>query len=182
VPSAPSIASSFRASEHGFVWWRSLLDGFEEQVLKDYIEDGRRASRHDEIPEHLWDSAAHVLPAAQRIAGTFATASGPNCFGTVMAAAGVTGADTVWMQREPFESWLADNTRPGGHDDEPGTLHVWRSPDGLGQHAAVTLGDRWALHKPSQGWMSPNKILSTDECKASSRSSGRRLERHTILP
>jgi hypothetical protein len=170
-----------QADGHRFVWWRSLLDGVEERVLKDYIEDGRRPSRHDEIPEDVWDSSARILPAARRIAGTFATASGPNCFGTVMASAGVVGADTVWMQREPFEHWLASNTRPGGHDDEPGTLLVWRSPDGLVQHAAVTLGDGWVLHKPSQGWMSPNKVLTTDECKASSRSRGRRLERRTIL-
>jgi cell wall-associated NlpC family hydrolase len=97
-----------------------------------------------------------------------------------MASAGVAGADKVWMQREPFERWLADNTRPGGQDDRTGTVLVWRSPEGLAQHAAVTLGEGWALHKPSQGWMSPIKVLTTDECKASSRSAGRRLERHTI--
>ena len=174
-------AAREQADGHRFVWWPSLLNGCEEVVLRDYIEDGRRASRHDEVPEHLWSSAARTLPDARRLAGTFATASGPNCFGTVMAAAGVTGADTVWMQREPFEGWLAEKTRPGGRDDEPGTVLVWRSPDGLLQHAAVTLGAGWVLHKPSQGWMSPNKILTTDECKASSRSSGRRLERHTLL-
>jgi hypothetical protein len=164
------------------VWWPSLQDGCEEVVLRDYIEDGRRPSRHDEVPEIVWDLAARILPNAQRLAGTFAATSGPNCFGTVMAAAGVPDADMVWMQREPFERWLTDKTRPGGHDDAPGTVLVWRSPDGLGQHAAVTLGDGWVLHKPSQGWMSPNKVLTTHECKASSRSSGRRLERHTIQP
>lgn len=125
-----------QADGHRFVWWRSLLDGREEQVLKDYLEEGRRASRHDEVPEYVWNSVARTLPAARRIAGTFATASGPNCFGTVMAAAGVVGADTVWMQREPFERWLSDETRPGGDDAEPGTVLVWRSPDGLVQHAA----------------------------------------------
>ena len=128
----------------------------------------------------MWDSAERVLPDARRLAGTFPAGSGPNCFGTVMAAAGVAGADTVWMLREPFERWLSATTRPGGDDAEAGTVLVWRSPDGLVQHAAVTLGGGWALHKPSQGWMSPTKVLTVAECKASSRASGRRLERHTL--
>lgn len=72
-------------------------------------------------------------------------------------------------------------TRPGGRDDVAGTVLVWRSPDGLVQHAAVTLGGGWALHKPSQGWMSPTKVLTVDECKASSRAVARRLERRTIV-
>lgn len=170
-----------QADGHRFVWWQSLLNGCEEQVLRDYIEDGRRASRHDEVPEEVWSSAARTLPDARRIAGAFARASGPNCFGTVMAAAGVVDADTVWMQREPFERWLSEKTRPNGDDAAPGTVFVWRSPDGLVQHAAVTLGDGWVLHKPSQGWMSPNKVLTVAECKASSREVGRRLERYKIL-
>ena len=166
---------------HRFVWWRSLLSGCEEQVLKDYIEDGRRASRHSEVAEPVWDSAARLLPEARRLAGAFAQSSGPNCFGTVMAAAGVADAEKVWMLREPFEQWLAERARPGGDDAAPGTVLVWRSPDGLVQHAAVTLGDGWVLHKPSQGWMSPSKVLTVAEAKASARDVGRRLERHTVL-
>lgn len=186
VPSVRSWAAVVgdRAREQAdgrrFVWWPSLLNGCEEQVLTDYIEEGRRASRHDQVPEEVWDSAASTLPDARRIAGSFAMTSGPNCFGTVMAAAGVVDVDTVWMQREPFERWLSEKTRPHGDDAAPGTVLVWRSPDGLVQHAAVTLGDGWVLHKPSQGWMSPNKVLTTPECKASSRASGRRLERYAI--
>jgi hypothetical protein len=186
VPSVRSWASVVgdqaraQADGHRFVWWRSLLKGCEERVLRDYIEEGRRASRHDEVPESVWESAVRTLPHARRIAGSFATTSGPNCFGTVMAAAGVVDADTVWMQREPFERWLSEETRPNGDDAVPGTVLVWRSPDGLVQHAATTLGDGWVLHKPSQGWMSPNKVLTTLECKSSSRAAGRRLERYTI--
>ena len=187
VPSVRSwvavVGDSIRAQAdgHRFVWWRSLLDGREEQVLQEYIEEGRRPSRHDEVPDSVWNSAAEALPGARALAGTFPAASGPNCFGTVMAAAGVVDADTVWMQREPFERWLSAKTRSGGDDDQPGTVLVWRSRDRAVQHAAVTLGEGWVLHKPSQGWMSPNKVLTTDECKASSRASGRYVERHTLL-
>ncbi len=170
-----------QADGHRFVWWRSLMDGCETEVLQDYIEEGRRPSRHEEVPDSAWSSAARVLPGARRLAGTFAAGSGPNCLGAVMAAAGVVDADKVWMQREPFERWLSEKTRSGGDDLGVGTVLVWRSPDRQAQHAAVTLGDGWVLHKPSQGWMSPTKVLTTDECKASARASGRRLERHTLL-
>ena len=169
-----------QADGHRFVWWPSLLAGVERTVLTDYVEEGRRPSRHEEVAEDVWASAAGILPDARRLGGTFPAASGPNCFGAVMAAAGVRGADAVWMLREPFEDWLAAATRPGGRDDDPGTVLVWRSPDGLVQHAAVTIGGGWALHKPSQGWMSPTKVLTVGECRASSRAPGRRLERRTL--
>ncbi|MBZ5734576.1 hypothetical protein K8Z61_08695 [Nocardioides sp. TRM66260-LWL] len=165
---------------HRFVWWPSLLAGVEEEVLVDHVEDGRWASRHEEVPERVWSAIEDLLPGARRLAGTFPGASGPNCFGAVMAAAGTPGAEQVWMQREPFEQWLATSTRPGGGDDDSGTVLVWRSPDGLVQHAAVTLGEGWALHKPSQGWMSPTKVLTVAECKASARAAGRRLSRRTL--
>jgi hypothetical protein len=73
------------------------------------------------VAEATWDALAGVLPTARELAGAFPPRSGPNCFGTVMGAAGVTGAAATWMQREPFE--------------------------------------QWALHKPSQGWMSPTKYF-----------------------
>jgi cell wall-associated NlpC family hydrolase len=121
-----------------------------------------------------------MLPAARKLAGRFPPGSGPNCFGTVMDAAGARGAANVWMQRAPFEQWLADVSRPGGHDDDPGTLLVWRSPAGLAQHVAVTLGGGWALHKPSQGWMSPSKVLNVREIIQSAREPGRHLSRRSL--
>lgn len=170
-----------QADGHRFVWWPSLIAGREELVLRRFVEEGRRASRHDDVPPGVWRAVDPTLPGARRLAGTFAQASGPNCFGTVMAAAGVDRADTEWMLREPFEQWLAQNTRPGGRDSEVGTVLVWRSSDGLAQHAAVTLGQGWVLHKPSQGWMSPVKVLTIGQCKASSRVVGHHVERHSLL-
>lgn len=186
VPSVRSYENVVGADAHGqadghrFVWWPSLLDGHDEDVLRAYVEEGRRPSRHDDLTNAGWDRIADDLPGARALAGTFAMNSGPNCFGTVMAAAGMDGAADVWMLREPFEEWLAEETRPGGRDADPGTVLVWRSPDGLAQHAAVTLGDGWALHKPSQGWMSPRKVLTVDEVKASARARGRRLRRYRM--
>jgi cell wall-associated NlpC family hydrolase len=97
-----------------------------------------------------------------------------------MGAAGVSHAADTWMQREPFEEWLSDVTEPGGRDDDPGTVLVWRSAAGVVQHAAVTLGDGWALHKPSQGWMSPVKVLAVRDAIRSARAPDRRLVRRTL--
>lgn len=57
---------------------------------------------------------------------------------------------------------------------------VWRSSTGLVQHAAVTLGGGWALHKPSQGWMSPVKVLAVAEVIGSARGADRRLSRRLM--
>jgi hypothetical protein len=85
------------------------------RVLR-YVREGRRDSRHAAVGEATWQNAARVLPAARELAGTFPPGSGPNCLGTVMGAAGVCGAAHTWMQREPFEDWLAASSRPGGRD------------------------------------------------------------------
>ena len=174
-------AARRQADGHRFVWWPSTLAGLEAPVLTRYVEAGRRTSRHLEVPDAVWSAAADAAPRARELAGRFPAHSGPNCFGAVMAATGVPGADLVWMQREPFEEWLAARTRPGGSDAEPGTVLVWRSPDSAVQHAALTLGGGWALHKPSQGWMSPTKVLGVAQCLASARASGRRLERRSLV-
>ena len=84
------------------------------------------------------------------------------------------------MQREPFEAWLVDHTRPGGDDDRAGTVLVWRNGAGAVDHAALTTGDGWVLHKPSQGWMSPTKVLAVRDATLSARSPGRRLQRRRL--
>jgi hypothetical protein len=147
-----------------------------------FVEEGRRRSRHTEVPEATWANATCVLPAARDLAGAFPPGSGPHCFGTVMGAADVAGAAGTWMQREPFEQWLATVTRPGGRDDQVGTVLVWRDAEGTVQHAAVTIGDGWALHKPSQGWMSPTKVLTVRDAMLSARVPGHHVQRRTLLP
>lgn len=179
-PSLRDEGIADQADGHRFVWWPALLNGRESDVLVPFVEDGRRASRHGDVLAAVWSGAAEVLPLAQELAGTFPRGSGPNCFGTVMGAAGVSDAAGTWMQREPFEEWLSDVTKPGGRDDEPGTVLVWRSTGGVVQHAAVTLGDGWALHKPSQGWMSPVKVLAVRDVIHSARAADRRLVRRSL--
>lgn len=104
------------------------------------MAQGRPPCERDNVPEAVWRSAAPLLPRARDLAGTFPHGGGPNCFGTVMGAAGVAGAEREWTQREPFGAFLAERARPGGQDEQPGTVLVWRDAAGAVQHAAVTLG------------------------------------------
>ncbi len=179
-PALRPAGISQQADGHRFVWWPSLLHGREREVLVPYVEKGRQMSRHGEVSAKTWAGVKGILPNARELAGNFPHGSGPNCFGIVMGAAGVSSAENTWMQREPFEEWLFDVTQPGGRDDEPGTVLVWRSASNLVQHAAVTLGDGWALHKPSQGWMSPVKVLPVRDIFRSARESGRRVSRRVL--
>ncbi|WP_147363398.1 hypothetical protein [Deinococcus sp. RM] len=84
------------------------------------------------------------------------------------------------MQREPFEAFLHARTRPGGRDDQAGTVLLWRSRDGLTQHAAVTLGGGWALHKAAQTWWTPRVVLPTPRLIRVSRSVGWWLSRRQL--
>ncbi|TDO46118.1 hypothetical protein EV651_12780 [Kribbella sp. VKM Ac-2571] len=164
-----------QADGHRFVWWKSLLRE-PARVLPDVVSEDLGPSRHAEV--RTWPAE---LPRVRELAGTFADGSGPNCFGTVMAACGIEGAETVWMLREPFDEWLANHTERGGQDDVPGTVFVWRDTARLVQHAALTIGDGWMFHKPSQSWMSPRKVRTLAEVKRATRTAGWRLERHRLV-
>lgn len=164
-----------QADGHRFVWWKSLLQDSAETVLPRIVSEDLGPSRHAEV-------TAWLSGRARQLAGTFPKGSGPNCFGTVMAAAGVEGADEVWMQREPFERWLADHTVAGGRDDVPGTVLVWRDTAAAVQHAAITIGAGWMLHKPSQSWMTPRKVRTVAEVRRATRTAGWRLHRRRLKP
>ncbi|MFC5230608.1 hypothetical protein [Pseudonocardia zijingensis] len=152
-----------QADGHHFVWWPSLVEARSDAVLERVVSDGHLTCRRASVPVEVWRAAAVGLPRAEALSGTFAEGSGPNCFGTVMAAAGVPDAAESWMQREPFEAWLDAHCAPGGEDDLPGTVLVWRDADLTSTHAAVTLGGGWALHKPSQSWASPRQVVGVGD-------------------
>jgi hypothetical protein len=169
-----------QADGHRFVWWPSLLIDDDGTILERVVSEGRRTSRHHEVRETTWRRCATVLPGARALAGTFPTGSGPNCFGTVMAACGESKAADVWMLPPPFETWLAEKTRPGGGDDSSGTVLVWRDSDGAAKHAAVTIGDGWGLEKPSQDWHSPRLVLPVRDLIMANRTRGLRVQRRKL--
>lgn len=180
APAAVRDIARAQVDGHRFVWWPSLAQLAGLAPIIELIEAGVRPRRHLEVPDQTWRSAAAILPKVQDLAGTFSEGSGPNCFGTVMAAAGVPGAADEWMQREPFADWLSTHTRPGGHDDQPGTVLVWHNRDGQPDHSAVTIGDGWALNKPSQSWSSPRFVWTVTDVVKHSRQNGSRLSRRRI--
>lgn len=169
-----------QAGGHRFVWWPSLIGQRRESVLKRFIADEGDGARHRGAPTSTWRSCDTLLPSARELAGTFATGSGPNCFGTVMAAAGVNGAADAWMLQAPFQEWLETACVPGGNDDQAGTVLVWRDSSGLPVHAAVTIGDGLALEKAAQTWWTPRVVATVQEIKRASRAPGQRLERHRV--
>lgn len=185
VASAGDGGRSVREQADGrrFVWWPSLLTPLNRRrVLGRFVTGNRPASRHREVPPSVWRAAETLLPAARRVAGAFPLRSGPNCFATIMAAAGRPGAAGDWVQCAPFEEWLADAAYATATRDTEavGVVMVWRDASGRANHAAVTLGSGWALHKPSQGWMSPSTVLRTDALIKSVRVTGLRMQRYLL--
>ncbi|GGK38540.1 hypothetical protein GCM10008955_35480 [Deinococcus malanensis] len=161
-----------------FLWRAELLT---PAVLDRLFLAGAAPCQRDLVPRGVWKRAASSLPRVEALAGTFAEdGQAGNCFGAVMGAAGIAEAEHAWMQRAPFEAFVRDHTSPGGGDDQPGTLLIWRSADGLSQHAAVTLGGGWAFHKPSQSWMTPRQVLPVRTIIRRHRTRGHRLSRFSL--
>ena len=169
-----------QADGHRFVWWPSLVSIDPAAVLCAVVEADELPSRHREVPAGVWCRCESLLPGARSLAGTFPPSSGPNCFGTVLSAAGVAGASGDWVLRDRFSTWLADTCTPGGHDDDPGTVLVWRDAEHLPVHAAVTLGGGWAMEKPAQTWWAPRVVLDVRDLIRANRTPGQRLERHRL--
>ena len=160
--------------------WPSQLT---QHDLVRWVEAGVRPSRHNDVSESSWAKAADALPNARELAGTFPLKSGPNCFGTVMAAAGVAVAASTWMQPEPFSKWLSTHTTPvngPGNDLEPGVVLVWHE-HGEVAHGVVTMSDGWALNKPSQSWSSPTLVWTVGEVINHWRLPGTQLSRYRIV-
>ena len=161
-------------------WPRELAAAGDEPVLR-RVEAGCRPSLQREVAEKTWARCTDILPRAQMLAGTFpAGGSGANCFAAVLSAAGEADADDRWMQTDEFGRWLEDETTPvqgTAHDMDPGTVLVWREHGELA-HAAVTIGDGWALVKPSQSWSSPRIVRPVREVIMGWRYPGTRPERH----
>lgn len=170
-----------QADGHRFVWWPSLVAVSPAPVLERFVADEADATRHRAVGAASWRSCAEALPGARELAGTFADGSGPNCFGTVLAAAGVDGAADDWVQQETFEDWLARRCTPGGTDGDVGTVLVWRDSAGRPVHAAMAIGHGLALEKAAQTWWTPRIVTTVDEVKRASRAPGQRLERHRIV-
>ncbi|MBO0811465.1 MAG: hypothetical protein J2P23_05405 [Microlunatus sp.] len=163
--------------------WPSELARSGDDLMFRWVASGAvRPSRHDDVPGTVWKHAQAVLPAAERLAGTFAAGgSGANCFGTVLAATGL-DVDDIQIGPDRFQVWLDEHTeRITGTscDDRPGVVFVWTEHEDLA-HATVTIGDGWMLSKPSQSWSSPRLVRTVREAVNAWRYPHTRLARYRI--
>lgn len=176
-----------QADGHRFVWWPSLVRTRPHDLLARVVataphggETAALPSRHQEVQKATWQRCRAFLPGARHLAGSFPMSSGPNCFGTVMATAGITEAPDECVLQAPFDAWLGTACRPSGSDDDAGTVLVWRDLSGVPVHSAITIGDGWALEKASGEWWTPCAIRTVADIIRTGRARGQRLERHSL--
>ena len=151
-----------------FVWWPELWarlsEGEKCAVLRAFAETDRLPCRRRDLEPDDWERVARVLPRAHELAGTFLPDSGGNCLATVMAAFGVPAVAELWIHPEPFERWLKVFSPLPDIVVEPvlGDVLVWRDGDRV-QHAAVSLGEGYVLHKEAQGWFAPRQVMRLED-------------------
>jgi len=165
--------------------WPSELATAGDELMFEWVASGQvRPSRHNAVPGRVWARASSRVPRAHLLAGSFSTTgSGPNCFGTVMAAAGEDDVDETQVGPDHFQAWLEQRTEPVAGtvcDDEPGIVFVWTEHGDLA-HATVTIGSGWMLTKPSQSWSSPRLIYTVRETVNTWRFPETRLTRYRLL-
>jgi hypothetical protein len=162
--------------------WPSELARSGDELMFRWIASGTvRPSRHQDVPSSVWERAQPVLPEAERLAGTFPGGSGPNCFGTVLAATGLDVSD-VLVGPDKFQAWLdehAERITGTSCDDEPGVAFAWTEHGKLA-HATVSIGGGWMFGKGSQSWSSPRFVRTVRNVVDSWRYPATRLSRYRI--
>ena len=121
------------------------------------------------------------FPELLPLLGTFAADSGPNCFGSVMAACGVPGVSGLWMHSPPFMRWLERVAVPSDDLGACGTVLIWRDASGQVQHAALALGHGWLFHKEAQAWFSPRQVVRQQEALERWRHEGWTVSGYALL-
>lgn len=145
------------------VWWpaawKALTPDARWTHLKTFLETDRLPCRRRKLTPAHRRELRQRFPGLLPLMGTFAAESGPNCFGSVMAACGVPGVSGLWMHSPPFLRWLERVAVSSDGLEACGTVLVWRDAAGQVQHAALALGHGWLFHKESQAWFSPRQVV-----------------------
>lgn len=145
--------------------WGHLTRDVQRQWLTDYI----KADTPSDCLSSAYASSGnnHMV---QRLAGTFADSSGPNCFSTTLAAITqdeITG-DTIanfWLHQEPFFQGLARRGYTLRSDlsvsapDLRDAVLIWNDAQGQAQHACYLVENGLVLNKNSQAWFAPIQLL-----------------------
>lgn len=171
-------------TEGYFVWWPQLWELLEEieqyDILRTFVETDRLPCRRSALSSRHWHLVATYLPGAPELAGSFLSQSGGNCLATVMAAFGAPAVAERWVHPEPFERWLGRFSplserlaQASLEAADVGLVIVWRDENTRIQHAAVTLGAGFVLHKEAQGWYAPRQVVGLEDALARWQDSGR---------
>ena len=165
---ADSVLLEAAADDGSFVWWtslwRKLTPALRRRVLLSFVASDRLPCERHNLSEEHWQEVDARFPAVRSLAGTFVSESGANCLSTVVAACGVPAVAEVWLHPAPFSRWLETRATETNDFDALGTVLVWRSQDEV-QHAALCLGDGWALHKEAQAWFAPRQVTALSDVR-----------------
>ena len=150
-----------------FAWWPQLwklLSKTEKyNVLRAFVETDRLHCERGELTADDWQRVSKCLLSAHALAGSFLPESGGNCFGTVIAAFGAPAVAAIWVHPEPFMRWLesfvAASTLTSSIMPGLGDVLVWVDDNARIQHAAVSLGNDFVLHKEAQSWFAPRQVM-----------------------
>lgn len=151
-------------------WW-ALTPAERRRWLHQFVSQDRISCLSGDLDEDGWARLTEQHgPQIRLLAGTFAPHSGPNCLGTVLAAAtrsphlalSIAGH---WLHPEVFLRGLAERgyqatDLPAEADAMPaGAVINFVDESGRVQHAAYYLGDGLVLNKDAQSWFTPRQIL-----------------------
>ena len=168
--------------ERGAFRWPSELAAEGDGALIDFMNDGASPSLHGDVAESTWSRGAALLPDARRLAGSFARKSGPNCFGNVMAAAGLP-VEHGHVGLADIDNFL--NTRAKLITDadltQPGIVVLWRRERDEPHHTCVTLGDGWVLNKPAQAWWAGRYVWTVDHVLTDNEAPSRPRSTYQLL-
>ena len=144
------------------VWWprlfATLSPASQARLLSGFASEDRPPCTRHELTSGAWLNVRRVLPGVEILAGTFASESGPNCFGSVIEAFTAERRQGR-TEREGFQAWLGASRPAPGDASELGTVLLWRDDQDALQHAAVSLGDGYVFHKEAQTWWSPWQVV-----------------------
>lgn len=151
--------------------WRTLPREVQWRWLQWFVAQDREECLSPSLGEDIWAAMdERYRHTVRRLAGTFAPASGPNCFSTTAAVIAPTAkaADDIaalWLHQQPFYRYLdALGFRQTDFLDDidavsPGSVLVWIDEAGTAQHACFVPAPGLALNKDAQGWFAPRQLL-----------------------
>ncbi len=149
--------------------WIAFTPEIRFRLMVDYVSLERQDCLSSITPENTW---AAIPEQVRRLAGTFSSASGANCFATVIAALTPDLLESqrisnLWMlECEFLESLQAQGFHDAGKlklPIKPNSVLTWWNPSGNVIHACLMLEFGLALNKDAQSWFTPRQILRLED-------------------